>query len=53
LSVKRRTRFTPIRPRSVPQMNVADVHQPTRIVPRGNAFFAYVERISNPNFQPA
>jgi hypothetical protein len=37
----------------VPQMDIADVHHPTRIVPCGNAFFAEVERASEPKFQRA
>jgi hypothetical protein len=38
---------------TAPQMNIADVHQPTRIVPCGNAFFADVKRVSKPKFQHA
>jgi hypothetical protein len=38
---------------TVPQMNIADVHYPTRIVPCGNAFFAEVQGLSKPKFQRA
>jgi hypothetical protein len=38
---------------AVPQVNIAYVHDPARIMPCGNAFFAEVERVGNPDLKPA